>query len=48
MNYLLAQCRDYYLDVRPPETVEGFLKQLEQISEQRDAAPKLNSDEIQK
>ena len=33
LNYLLAQCGDYCLDVTPPETVEGLLKQLELVSE---------------
>ena len=46
MNYLLGQCREYYLDVQPPENVKGFLTQLEKISENNDAAPVLLNDAI--
>jgi hypothetical protein len=48
LNYLLGQCREYYLDVAPPATIDGFLEQLVKLSTDNDQSPVLLNDEIQK
>ena len=47
MNYLLAQSRDYYLDVIPPESVDGLVAQLKFIGSLADT-PRLEIAEIKR
>ena len=47
LQYLLEQCRKVNVDAKPPETIEGFLKQLKNISENKRKALNLLNDEIQ-
>ena len=35
LNYLLEQCQKFNIDVTPPETIDGFLAQLKNISDNK-------------
>lgn len=48
LAFLQEQCRKCNVDVSPPETIEGFLRQLKSISENKQKALNLLNDEIQK
>lgn len=41
LNYLLNQCRLFNIDVSPPDSIAGFLLQLEQISKNKNSAVNL-------
>ena len=48
LQYLLEQCRKVNVEVNPPETIENFLKQLKNISDNKRKALNLLNDEIQR
>lgn len=46
LAFLQEQCRKFNIKVAPPSTVEGFLKQLKNISENKQKALNLLNEEI--
>jgi hypothetical protein len=48
LAYLFDQCKKHYVEITPPENVEGFIHQLTKIKENKNKAISLLLDDIQK
>ena len=48
LNYLLSECKKYYLPLTPPKNIDSFLTQLKDISNSKRKSMTLLLEEIQK
>ena len=48
LQFILDQCKKHYVQVTPPDNIDGFLNQLQKIKDNKKKAIHLLLDEIQK